>query len=220
MADRAQNKKQGKRPKTDKESEYTEDKPASQATKPVEEFRVDPSMNYHGEPILPKDEPIDWDNLPMPSFNFPIPTKKGQTRKPKTTLAPRKNISKPKPTIKKDDYVYICDIKEFSDINLYLDELEEVRDIFGNNKLPERLVFRYKVGKEMTWPFQRILNEGYSTLVRVFSVMKKDSGFTRVAKTEILNKIAKIRQSWRGSDSLPRTLVIAKHGDTVHKEPH
>ena len=64
------------------------------------------------------------------------------------------------------------------------------------------------------------MNEGYNTLVRVFSAMKKDSGFTRVAKTEILNKIAKIRLSWRGSDSLPRTLVIPKHGETIHKEPH
>ena len=52
------------------------------------------------------------------------------------------------------------------------------------------------------------------------AIIKKDSGFTRVAKIEILNKIAKIRQNWRGSDSLPRTLVIPKHGDIVHKEPH
>ena len=64
------------------------------------------------------------------------------------------------------------------------------------------------------------MNEGYNTLVRVFSAMKKDSGFTRIAKTEMLNKRAKIRQSWRGSDSLPRTLVISKHGETIHREPH
>ena len=50
--------------------------------------------------------------------------------------------------------------------------------------------------------------------------MKRDSGFTRTAKSEILNKIARIRQSWRGSDSLPRTLVIPKHGDTIQNEPH
>ena len=101
-----------------------------------------------------------------------------------------------------------------------MDELEEVRGVHVHNQLPERLVFKYKASVERTWPFQRIMNEGYSTLVRVFSAMKKDSGFTRIAKTEILNKIAKIRQSWRGSDSLPRTLVIPKHGETIHKEPY
>ena len=116
-------------------------------------------MNFYCEPIQPKDEPIDWDNLPMPSFNFSIPTKKRKTRKPKPTLAPRKNISKPKPTVNKDDMMYICDIKEFTDINLYLDELDEVRGIFGNNKLPERLVFRYKGNVERIWPLQRILKE-------------------------------------------------------------
>ena len=127
--------------------------PTSQATMPVEELKIDPSMNYHGEPILPKDEPIDWENLPMPTFNFSIPTKKRQVRKkPKPTLQ-FKSVSKPKPTVNKDDLMYICDIKEFSDINLYLDELDEVRGIFVNNRLPERLVSKYKGNTERTWPF-------------------------------------------------------------------
>ena len=70
------------------------------------------------------------------------------------------------------------------------------------------------------WPFQKVLNEGYNVLVKVFLVMKKDFGFTKTAKTEILNKITKIRQSWRGSDALPRTLIIPKDGNRVHKKPH
>ena len=50
--------------------------------------------------------------------------------------------------------------------------------------------------------------------------MKKDFGFTKTAKTEILNKISKIRQSWREPNALPRTLIIPNDGNTVHKEPH
>ena len=74
--------------------------------------------------------------------------------------------------------MYICDIKEFSELNLFLDELEEVRGIDAHKQLPERLVFRYKANVERTWPLQRILNEGYSTLIRVHSAMKKETGFT------------------------------------------
>ena len=50
--------------------------------------------------------------------------------------------------------------------------------------------------------------------------MKKDTGFTRVAKTEVLNKIASIRKTWGESNALPRTLVIPEHGSTIHKLPH
>jgi len=81
-------------------------------------------------------------------------------------------------------------------------------------------VFKYKGSEERTWPLQRILNEGYSTLVRVYSAIKRDSGFTRTVKTEILNKIASIRKTWWESNSLPRTLLIPEHGITIHKSPH
>ena len=84
-----------------------------------------------------------------------------------------KSVAKPKPIINKGDQLFICDIKEFSDINLYLEEIDEVRAIDAYRHLPERLVFRYKGGREMTWPLHRILNEGYSTLVTIFSSIKK-----------------------------------------------
>lgn len=79
---------------------------------------------------------------------------------------------------------------------------------------------RYKGGSERTWPFLRILNEGCDVLVKVFSTMKKDFGFTKIARTEILDKIAKIKKSWRDPNSLPRTLIILKDENRLHKEPH
>ena len=51
---------------------------------------------------------------------------------------------KPKPQASKDDYVHICDIKEHTYIELFLDELEEVRGISAYRQLLERLVFKYK----------------------------------------------------------------------------
>ena len=77
-----------------------------------------------------------------------------------------------------------------------MDELEDVRGIGAYRQLPERLVFKYKGNVEKTWPLQRIMNEGYSTLIRVHSVMRKDTGFTSIAKSEVLNKIASIRKTW------------------------
>ena len=48
----------------------------TQASKPSVVFEdikvVDPYRNIHGEPIVPKAEPIDWESLPIPDFNLPI----------------------------------------------------------------------------------------------------------------------------------------------------
>ncbi|KAL8155478.1 hypothetical protein AgCh_000751 [Apium graveolens] len=89
----------------------------TQASKPSVIFEdikvVDPYRNIHGEPIVPKDELIEWENIPIPDFNLPI-------------------LSKPKRT--KSRAVK----KEFSDLNLYLDKLDEVRGIDAYRNLPER----------------------------------------------------------------------------------
>ena len=187
---------------------------------------ANPTINIHGEPIIPKEEPIDWDTIKLPTFLTTLPLPKKQKRKPKSTPPitskkfTQKQKPKPKSPISKDDYVHICDIKEISDIELYLDELEDVRGIAAYRQLPERLVFRYKGAGERTWPLHRILDEGYSTLIRVFSAIQKDSGFTRTAKTEILNKIANIRKTWREPNALPRTLLIQEREMKIHKSPH
>ena len=163
------------------------------------------------------------ENIQIPNFESLIPTKKRSLKKKKVkpTLIPSKPISKPqKPTVNKYDQVHICDIKEFSDIELFLDEIDEVRGIASNARLPERLTFRYKGGTEITWPLYRILNEGYSVLIKVFSAMKKDYGFTKTARLEVLRKITEIRQSWRDPNALPRVLTIPKTGDRVHLKPY
>ena len=40
-----------------------------------------------------------------------------------------KSVVKAQSKVNKGDYMYLCDIKEFSDLNLYLDELDEVREL-------------------------------------------------------------------------------------------
>ena len=102
----------------------------TQTSKPsvvFEEFKVvDPTRNIHGEPIIPKDEPVDWDSFLIPELNFPIfnKPKKTKTRaikKVKPVTLKSKTLVKSQSTVNKGDTLYICDIKEFSDINLYLD---------------------------------------------------------------------------------------------------
>ena len=87
---------------------------------------MDPYRNIHGEPIVPKDEPIEWENIPIPDFNLPILSKPKRTKSravKKVKLSPlkSKSIVKAQPKVNKGDYLYLCDIKEFSDLNLYLD---------------------------------------------------------------------------------------------------
>ncbi|KAL8146162.1 hypothetical protein AgCh_004049 [Apium graveolens] len=84
--------------------------------------------------VYKKDEPIDWESLPNPDFNLPILSKPKRTKSravKKVKLSPLKSKSlvQAKSKVNKGDYMYLCDIKEFSDLNLYLDELEEVRAI-------------------------------------------------------------------------------------------
>ncbi|KAL8112553.1 hypothetical protein AgCh_020031 [Apium graveolens] len=126
----------------DKMEDYTPNQSTSptQTSKPSvvqEESKVDPTRNFHGELIVPKDEPVDWDSLPLPELNLPIfnKLKKTKTRaikKVKPVSLKTKTLTKAQPTVNKGDLLYICDIKEFPYINLYMDELEE-----GKNMEPD-----------------------------------------------------------------------------------
>ena len=113
----------------------------TQASKPsvvFEDIRVvDPYRNIHGEPIVPKDEPIEWDKIPIPDFNLPI-------------------LSKPKRTKSR--------------------AVKKVRAIDAYRNLPERLVFKYKRGREIQWPLHRILQESQAVLIKVYSSFKKNFG--------------------------------------------
>lgn len=56
-----QTKAKAKRQCVDDKNEETETKSQPLPSKP-EPFTIDPNFNIHGEPIIPKEEPIDWDN--------------------------------------------------------------------------------------------------------------------------------------------------------------
>ncbi|KAL8132983.1 hypothetical protein AgCh_008448 [Apium graveolens] len=158
------------------------------------EFKVDPNITFHGEPVIPKDEPIDSDSLPLLDLNNPIQVKprkikKRAIKKAKPVKLQSKSLTTPKPTVNKGDQLFIYEIKEFLDINLYLEEIDEVRAIDAYRHLPERLVFTYKGGREITWPLHRIFNEGYSTMVTIFSSIKKNFGFNIVAKKMVQTRL-------------------------------
>ncbi|KAL8148652.1 hypothetical protein AgCh_005859 [Apium graveolens] len=58
----------------------TSSQPAIPTLKEVE-FKVDPNITFHGEPVIPKDESIDWDSLPLPDLNILIQVKPRKTKK-------------------------------------------------------------------------------------------------------------------------------------------
>ena len=98
-----------------------------------------PDVNFFEEPIIPKEEPIDFDNIPVPVFLV----KETVKRKPKGKIKARKLVNAPKPPKEpenKDDYLYITNIEEFSDLDLQLEDIHEVRAIDQTSRIPERLV--------------------------------------------------------------------------------
>ncbi|KAL8092156.1 hypothetical protein AgCh_034450 [Apium graveolens] len=179
-------------------------------------------MFFDIKPIL-KDEPVDWDSLPIPEPNFPIfktkETKKRASKKVNPLILRSKTPIKSKSTVNRGDMLYICDIREFSDINLYLDKLEEVRGIDAHRYLPERLVFKYKGGREIIWPLHRILLESQFVLIKVYYLFKKNFGYNVTARRLVLNKIEELRSN-RAKDALPKTLLIPFIGKRVHLRPY
>ena len=49
----------------DTEETQSKSKPLPSIPEPVV---ADPSINVHGEPIIPKEEPIDWNTIKLPTF--------------------------------------------------------------------------------------------------------------------------------------------------------
>ena len=111
----------------------------------------------------------------------PKKTKTRAVKKVKPSTLRSKSLTKAQTKVNKGDIMYICDIKEFSDLKLYLDELEEVSGIDAYRNLPERLVFKYKGGKKIQWPLHRILQESQSVLIKVYSSFKKNFRFNVTA---------------------------------------
>ena len=157
---------------------------------------INPSVNFHEEKIVPKEEPVEFDKIEVPKFLLESTQKKRTSRKQilKGPILVSKvpSIVKQSAVENKEDYIYQAEIEEYSGINLFLDEVSEVRGIDKFNHLPERLAFVYKGGKQRTWPLQKVLGENYHILTKVFSSIKRSTGFSKVAKGEILKRIEQI----------------------------
>ncbi|KAK1397852.1 hypothetical protein POM88_007715 [Heracleum sosnowskyi] len=178
-------------------------------------------VNFHDQPIMPKEEPIDFDEAYFPKFllekDQPMKTKKRPVKaKPVFVRKPQSQ----KPPANPEDCMYIADIREESSLHLDLDNLVEVRGIAASQKLPERLVFTFKGGREQVWPLYRILGEDYQTLLSVFRCLKKDFGFTKTAKSEVVSKICQLKASWNKPEALPRILRVPSTGKKIHLQPY
>ncbi|KAK1365850.1 hypothetical protein POM88_041411 [Heracleum sosnowskyi] len=178
-------------------------------------------VNFHDQPIIPKEEPLEFDEAYFPKFLF----EKDQQMKTKKRAVKAKPVfvRKPqpqKPPANPEDCMYIADIREESSLHLDLDNLVEVRGIAASQKLPERLVFTFKGGREQVWPLYRILGEDYQTLLSVFRCLKKDFGFTKTAKSEVVSKICQIKASWNKPEALPMMLRVPSTGKKIHLQPY
>ena len=162
-------KSRSKMPEAAKKREEEPEKsvPISKPSSPIKDTTVmHPDVNFHDEPIIPKEEPIDLDNILVPAFLFQEPSK--PKKKVKTVAKKLANPPKPpKEPENPDDYLVIANIEEISELELDLDDLQEVRGIESTSKLPERLIFSYKIKGDITWPLHRVLSsEGFSSLKR------------------------------------------------------
>ena len=180
---------------------------------------IHPHVNCHDEPIMPKEEPIDLENIPIPAFlvqETPKPRKKVKSVAKRMANPPKP----PKEPENPDDYLVNANIEEISELELELDDLQEVRGIEATSKLPERLIFSYKSKSDGTWPLHRVLSsEGFSSLTKIYASMKRTGGFTPPAKQMVLKRILEIRKEWSSDACLQRRLKIPYTGKKIHHEP-
>lgn len=90
---------------------------------------VDPSVNFYNEPIIPKDEPINFEDiqLPRPLVEQLEKRKRRSSRKKPVIISQVPQIAK-KPE-DKDAVLYVADIDEYTQLNLHLDEILEVKSL-------------------------------------------------------------------------------------------
>jgi len=209
-----------KMPEAAKRREEVPEKPISKPSSPIKDTTVvHPDVNFHDEPIMPKEEPIDLEDIPIPAFLVQESSK--PKKKVKSVAKRMANPPKPpKDPENPDDYLIIANIEEISELELELDDLQEVRGIEATSKLPERLVFSYKNKGDVIWPLHRVLNsEGFSSLTKIYGSMKRTGGFTPPAKQMVLKRILEIRKEWNSDASLQRRLKIPYTGKKIHHEP-
>ncbi|KAL1811248.1 hypothetical protein ACET3Z_021313 [Daucus carota] len=209
-----------KMPEAAKRREEVPEKPISKPSSPIKDTTVvHPDVNFHDEPIMPKEEPIDLEDIPIPAFLVQESSKP----KKKVKSVAKRIANPPKPPKEPenpDDYLIIANIEEISELDLELDDLQGVRGIEATSKLPERLVFSYKNKGDVIWPLHRVLNsEGFSSLTKIYGSMKRTGGFTPPAKQMVLKRILEIRKEWNSDASLQRRLKIPYTGKKIHHEP-
>ncbi|KAL1826371.1 hypothetical protein ACET3Z_004783 [Daucus carota] len=118
-------KSRSKMPEAVKRREEVPEKsvPISKPSSPIKDTTVlHPDVNFHDEPIMPKEEPIDLDNIPIPAFlveETPKPKKKVKTVAKKMANPPKPQKEPENP----DDYLVIANIEEISELELELDDL-------------------------------------------------------------------------------------------------
>lgn len=144
---------------------------------------------------MPKEKTINLDELQFPKYVFTETI----TKKIKTKTSDSAQLaSVPKYVVQlkaKNFMVFLADVPNSSSLNLYFDELQSVKGLLCIRLLPERPIFKYNSGVNRTWPLNRILEDDYKVLVKIYTKFQKKLGFTQVVKSEILNKITKIRKS-------------------------
>ncbi|KAL6513884.1 hypothetical protein OROHE_019340 [Orobanche hederae] len=89
----------------------------------------------------------------------------------------------------------------------------------ARGRMPERLQFHYKGEVQRTFLLHTVLEEEYAVLRKIYVKMEK-KGFSNTARTGILDKITKIRQSWTTSDTGPtKVYKIPYSGKKIHLQP-
>ena len=143
-----------------------------------------------------------------------LPTQEKPSRKEVETSVVPKGAKRPR-----TDYAYAIHLTSQPKIDLFVKEIVSVRGIASTTRLPERLEFHYQNGYTRTWPLQRILDQDYHVLKSIYRNMSSATGFTEVAKREILRKMEAITKEWNSEADLPKRLDLPYTGSSVHENP-
>ena len=121
--------------------------------------------------------------------------------------------------VPKSDYAYAIHLTQQPKIELFLNEIDEVRGIAGTATLPDRLSFHYKNGYNQQWPIERILDQDYSVLKVIFMKMKNPKGYTQNLRTAITLKMEEITREWNTPSDRPKRINLPHQLCRVHEHP-
>lgn len=126
---------------------------------------------FNLEEVKPEQVEYDFDinSLVFPKYRLSPdrPRARRSRKQPTTQIQIREVPQISKDTFKKETEIYIADIEEISNVNLFLDEVDEVNGVKATARLPDRLIFSYKGGNTVTRPLDQILKESYKHLTQI-----------------------------------------------------